>query len=80
MYVYLFVLWWHDGDFQIFLIQQQLLGGDTGTGPTTTQLLYLSQEGKMLNNQMGTLCFPSTALSTDDDTLKQKENIKKGLF
>lgn len=36
-------------------------------------LLYLSQEGKMLNNQMSTLRFSSTALPTDYDTLKQKE-------
>lgn len=36
-------------------------------------LPYLSQEGKMLNNQMSTLRFSSTALPTDYDTLKQKE-------
>lgn len=39
----------------------------------TTLLLYLSQEGKMLNNQMSALCFPGTALPTDYDTLKQRE-------
>lgn len=39
----------------------------------TKLLLYLSQEGKMLNNQMRALCFPSTALPTDYDTLKQRE-------
>lgn len=39
----------------------------------TVLLLYLSQEGEMLNNQMSALCFPRTALPTDDDTLKQRE-------
>lgn len=42
----------------------------------TTQLIYLSQEGKMLNNQMRALCFPRTALPTDYDTLKQIKHIK----
>lgn len=36
-------------------------------------LLYLSQEGKMLNNQMSAFCFPCTALPTDYDTLKHRD-------
>lgn len=39
----------------------------------TTLLLYLSQEGKMLNNQVGTLCFPCTALPADYNTLRQRK-------
>lgn len=35
---------------------------------------YLSQECQVLNNQVSTLCFPSTTFPTDDDTLKQNEN------
>lgn len=38
-----------------------------------TLLLYLSQEGKMLNNQVGTLCFPCTALPADYNALRQRE-------
>lgn len=40
---------------------------------TTTLLLNLSQEGKMLNNQVGTLCFPCTTLPADYNTLRQRE-------
>lgn len=46
-----------------------------------TRLLYLSQEGKMLDNQMSALGFPSTALPTDYDTLKQREtNLVRNIY
>lgn len=40
-----------------------------------TVLLYLSQEGKMLNNQVSALCFPCSTLPTDYDTLKQRDTV-----
>lgn len=35
-------------------------------------VLYLSQKGEMLNNQVCAFCLPRAALSADDDALKQR--------
>lgn len=39
---------------------------------------YLSQEGQMLDDQMGTFCLSSTTFPADDNALNKRDKTVKG--